>query len=125
MNGVTQQELAERAFLGFAQAIDGHPWLTTQDLARDIETGQAFIWHGQHCDVFVRIAAEAVELGPVCGDVEEMVASVRPAIEGWARDNGFRELHIQAGRNGWSRLLRRHGYDEAAVILRKKLGPIE
>lgn len=119
---MSPEERIQRAKDGFAQALDGHPWVTVESLFEEVAAGHAFIWHGAAADVFVRCDWPVVELGPVAGDVEEMTGEMLPEIEAWAAANGFGEIHVQAGRQGWSRVLRQRGFDEAAVIMRKRIG---
>lgn len=111
----------ERAMAGFEIALVGHPWVSVDTLLEEIAAGHALIWHGRNSDVFVRLDWPVIELGPSAGEVSEMEQEMLPQIEAWAAGQGFREIHVQSGRQGMSRVLRRHGYEEAAVILRKRL----
>lgn len=113
----------EEIWRGFAEAIEGHPFATLEGLAREITDGTATIVYGARSAVFVRWEHDAgvAECGPATGDVDEIVSELRPLIEAEAARIGLREIHIQAGRSGWSRALRPFGYEEAAVILRKTL----
>lgn len=116
----------ERAWAGWTEALDGHPFVTVSDLfaelAQGFSKGQgARWWPGEHSDVFTRIDRGVLEIGPVAGDADEMLNIILPQIEDWARAEGCAEVHVQAGRSGWSRVLKPLGYAEAAVILRKKL----
>jgi hypothetical protein len=115
----TSDRLSARAYAGFTEALEGHPWATVDGLMDEVTAGNAFVWHGERADVFVRLEWPALEVGPICGSVAEVIGKFRPWLEGWAVESGFREIHVQAGRSGWSRTLRKHGYEEAAVILRK------
>jgi len=113
----------EAAWRGFGEAIADHPFVTLDDLANEVLSGQASVVYGERSAVFVRWDTDALvaECGPAAGDVEEILRDLRPVIEEEADRLGLREIHIQAGRVGWSRALRPYGYEEAAVILRKKL----
>jgi len=109
---------------GLAQAIDGHPFVRIDDLIAEVQRGEAEIWVGQNAAVFWRVSGTVIECGPAAGDLDEILRVFRPAIEGWGREHGCKEIHIQAGREGWARVLRSSGYQTAAVILRKHLdGP--
>ena len=112
----------ERAWAGWTEALDGHPFVTVSDLFAELANGTgARWWRGERSDVFTRIDRGVLEIGPVAGDADEMLNIILPQIEDWARAEGCAEVHVQAGRSGWSRVLKPLGYAEAAVILRKKL----
>lgn len=111
----------EEVVAGLAQAIDGHPFVSIDGLLGEVERGEAAIWVGERSAVFWRPSDGVIECGPATGDVQEILAVFRPAIEAWGRDHGCHEIFIQAGRQGWARVLRSWGYEEAAVILRKRL----
>lgn len=109
----------DRARQGWAVALDGHPFVSVDDLIGEIERGEAHCISGARSDVFVRIDRGVLEMGPVAGDLKEMLAML-PHIELWAQANGATEAHVQAGREEWEPVLAPHGYEVAAVILRKK-----
>lgn len=113
--------MRERAREGWAKALEGHPFVTVDDLFAELDRGEALWWRGENSDVFVRVTEGVCEMGPVAGDLDEMMANALPEIEEWARQNGCMEMHVQAGREGWERMLAPHGYEFGAVILRKKL----
>lgn len=113
--------MTERARQGFTQALEGHPFVSVDDLEGDIAKGVGYVWSGAESDVFVRITDNVCEMGPVAGELGEMIEQALPAIEAWARENACGESHIQAGRLGWARILEPHGYELCAVILRKRL----
>lgn len=109
----------ERARNGWAVALDGHPFVNADDLVSEIERGDAHCFSGDASDVFVRLDRGVLEMGPVHGDLKEMLGML-PNIEAWARAHGATEAHVQAGREEWAPVLAPHGYEVAAVILRKK-----
>lgn len=113
--------MTERARQGFAEAISGHPFNTVAGLEAEVEQGKAFVWSGEHSDVFVRIDRGICEVGPAAGDMEEIIKKAKPDIEAWARGNRCSEILIQAGREGWAKALAPFGYQTAAIILRKAL----
>lgn len=113
--------MTPRARDGFAKALDGHPFVTVSMLEQDERDGRGYVWSGAAGDVFVRITDGVCEMGPAAGDAARLIRDALPQIEEWARQNECREMHIQAGRKGWERGLAPHGYECAAVILRKKL----
>ena len=113
---------AAEVWEGFAKALEGHPWVSVDDLARELNAGEATICKGERSAVFVRLSLSPVlECGPACGDIDEVTGPLRAEIEHFAAQHGFTEIHIQAGRQGFARKLRPHGYEEAAVILRKRI----
>ena len=104
-----------------AEAIEGHPFVTVEDLRRDVDEGRAAVWRGERSAVFVRKDGPICEVAPAAGDLAEIIEVGRPAIEAWAFENECTAIHIQAGRAGWVRALAPYGYEEVAVILRKKM----
>lgn len=108
-----------------AEALAEHPHVTVADLQAELGGGNAFLWLGRHSAVFTRINDGVCEMGPVGGDVAEMLKEALPRIEAFARETGCSEMFVQAGRQAWSRALRPYGYEEAAVILRKRLGSLQ
>ena len=108
----------ERAREGWAKALEGHPFVSVDGIIADVERGEAVCISGAHSDIFARIDGSVLELGPVAGDLKEMLAML-PGIERMAQESGATEVHIQAGRTGWSEVLVPFGYEVAAVILRK------
>lgn len=120
MDGDLSPEL-ERARDGWAEALEGHPLVTADDLINEVLSGEAQFWRSDNADVFTRVAWPILEMGPVAGDMSEMLEVLLPKIERWAAAAGCTEIFIQAGRKGWSRVLASRGYSEAAIILRKPL----
>jgi len=110
----------ERARQGWAEALEGHPFINADALIAECERGEAVCWSGAHSDVFTRIDSGVLEIGPVAGDLREMLGML-PRIEAWARTAGATQVHIQAGRAEWEHVLSPLGYAVAAVILRKTL----
>lgn len=113
----------ETAWEGFAKAIEGHPFTTIEELKCDVDEGRATVVMGENSAVVIRwhFAVGVAECAPATGDPDEIVRDLRPVIEETCADYGISEIYIQAGRGAWSRLLRKHGYEEVAVILRKVL----
>lgn len=113
----------EDVWRGFDEALAGHPFNSIETLADELSAGLASIVVGARSAVFVRwdMEARVAECGPATGDVREIITELRPVIEAHAASLGLDSVLIQAGRMGWSRALRAHGYEEAAVILRKRI----
>lgn len=115
--------LSPRARQGFAAALEGHPFNSVEALERDLASGCAHVWSGPGADVFTRIHMEerVCELGPVAGDLNEMLRDALPQIEAWGAGNGCTQMFAQAGRLGLARVMEKHGYRVAGVILVKDL----
>ncbi len=113
--------LSARAREGFAEALAGNPFRSVDDIAAELAAKRGVVWSGKKSDVFVSIDRCVCEMGPVAGSIDELVYAALPQIEAWARENRCTEVHIQAGRQGWAKVLEPHGYEVAAVILRKRL----
>ena len=111
----------QRARDGWAEALAGHPHVTADDLVAEIERDEAQLWREGRSDVFTRICDGVLEMGPVAGSLVEMLEVTLPKIETWARAAGVKQIHVQAGREGWERALKQRGYEVAAVILQKAL----
>lgn len=111
----------QRARDGFTKALEGHPLNSVETLQQEIDQGFAYVWSGEKSDVFVRIGGGVCEMGPAAGELTEIIGQALPAIEHWAEQNNCTDVMIQAGREGWARALAPHGYELAAVILRKRL----
>jgi len=54
------------------------------------------------------------------GDVGEIVGVLIPAAEQWGRDNGC-TIGLIESREGWSKVLKSHGWNPHQVSLRKEL----
>lgn len=112
--------------LGSALA-DPHPTLTVADLDLELRTSPAAtLWTTEKSVVFLRL--ETYENGervlvaaPAAGDLKEILEHGTHAVEVTARENGCSQVVIQAGREGWVRALKEHGYEQVAVVLRKVL----
>ncbi len=52
--------------------------------------------------------------------VPVLTEEIMPKVEAWARAQGATEV-VARGRRGWSRSMKRSGYDEIAVTMRKGL----
>lgn len=112
----------DRARAGFAEALDGHPWITPDELIGEVLEGKAQLWAEGRSDVFTRLHDNGIlEMGPVAGNLVEMLNVTLPKIETWAHAAGAKEIHVQAGREGWERPLKQRGYEVVAVIMRKVL----
>lgn len=112
----------ERARKGWAEALEGHPFVSADELVAEVVEGTAQWWPESRSDVFTRVHEGGIlEMGPVSGNLVEMLNVTLPKIETWAEAAGLKEIFVQAGREGWERALKGRGYEVAAIILRKTL----
>lgn len=122
---MTPEETLARARAGWAEALDGHPLVTADELVKEVTENRGQLWAGESSDVFTRVVdgpgGRVLEMGPVAGDLDEMLSVILPKIEMWAKAAGCTEIHVTAGRHGWTRVLRDRGYEEEAVLLRKDI----
>lgn len=106
-------------------ALENSPGLETiEDVERLIEEGRYFFWPAANCAVITRIdeypearALMAVHGG---GDLEEFLNVVIPQLEEFAACNGF-DYFGGEGREGWSRALKKYGYELAFITMLKPL----
>ena len=118
----------ERALSMLAEALDDpYPVLTVAELDHELRTSDAAaLWVGDRSVVFVRIrdcenGERILEAAPAAGDLSEILGRGTVEIEALARQHDCTQIHVQAGREGWERALKSHGYETAAVLLRKIL----
>ena len=106
---------------------DPHPTLTVADLDLELRTSPAAtLWTTDKSVVFLRLETyengqRVLNAAPAAGDLQEILEHGTHAVEETARENGCSQVMIQAGRKGWAKALKAHGYEEVAVILRKVL----
>lgn len=85
------------------------------------------VWRGARSVVMLRVneptstGEKVCEASPAAGDLTEILERGVADVEAFARHNGCTQVHVRAGRDGWERALRQHGYERTAVILRKVL----
>ena len=82
------------------------------------------VWLGERSAIYTQVQRyndEIVfEAGPAGGELTEILAQV-PRLTDVARDLGCTQAHIIAGRSGWARPLKSHGYEVYDMTLRKIL----
>jgi len=106
---------------------EARPVVTVDELKREAEESpHAGLWRGEKSAIFMRVwSAETgeivMEMAPAGGDLTEIVDVGVPQLEAWAKSVGVTQVVIQAGRDGWERVMKPRGYDRAAVVLRKVL----
>ena len=106
---------------------EAHPTATFDDLREELETDPgAALWMGDRSTVFLRLETyntgeRVLRASPAAGDLEEILTRGVREVEQIARDNRCSQVEVRAGREGWERALKPHGYEVTAIILRKLL----
>lgn len=101
--------------------------VTIDELERELRTSpSAMLWRGKRSAVFLRVETaddgqRTLWAAPAAGDLAEILTHATGDVERVARAQGCAQILIQAGRDGWERALAPHGYERAAVVLRKVL----
>lgn len=110
-----------------AQAVaDPHPIHCADDFREMVEDGRAVMWCGERSAVITQVSphdrtgARVLDVAPAGGDLDEILR-MAPMIEDAARAEGCTQSLVTAGRRGFARALKSHGYEEVAVVLRKML----
>jgi hypothetical protein len=108
----------------FAEAIDPRLY-SIEHLDALLQSGRAQIWVGEAAAIVTEIrtypAGAAVIHGLVAaGDLDEIVDTLIPRAEAWARSIGC-AMAIVESRPGWPRALRQQGYEPHQVSVRKAL----
>ena len=94
------------------------------DVAAMVEAGEARLWCGVASALVTLLEDDPGErrllLWLAGGDLGELVRSLRPQAEAWAKAQGCRRVLI-VGRPGWERALAPEGYAPLARIIAKEL----
>jgi hypothetical protein len=108
----------------FAEAMDPrlHDLLY---LDRLLFSGKAQIWFDEDAAIITEVreyptGARVIHGVVAAGGLEEITDALIPKAEEWARSIGC-VLAIVESREGWSRALRRQGYETHQVAVRKAL----
>ncbi len=113
------------ALIDAALTREQRPVVSVNDLREEAETSaHAGLWRGERSAVFVRIESTStgetvMQLAPAGGDLDELMDVALPQLEDWARSVGVTQVLIQAGRDGWERVMKPRGYERTAIVLRK------
>tara|TARA_R110000868_G_scaffold18728_3_gene81789 strand:- start:4873 stop:5238 length:366 start_codon:yes stop_codon:yes gene_type:complete len=107
-------------------SLEAKPDVGPQDLRDELQSPDAYIWTGERSCVLVRVrdcttGERVCDASPAAGDMNEILERATSEIEDFARLNRCTQIHIRAGRPGWERAFKPHGYERSAVILRKLL----
>ncbi|WP_337187027.1 hypothetical protein [Phenylobacterium sp.] len=97
---------------------------TLDDVRGMVAAGEAQAWAGQAAWMVTTLENDPRDrrlmIWLAGGDFDELVNRLRPAAERWAKSAGCRRAVI-AGRSGWERVLRSHGYAPLARLIAKEL----
>jgi hypothetical protein len=90
-----------------------------------ISSGHAQFWATDKAAIVTHVVtypggAVAVEAIAGAGSQKDMIESIGPAVETWARSIGATHLKV-AGRAGWSRQMKPHGWRHYQDIIVKGL----
>jgi hypothetical protein len=111
-----------RRLLEAAAAHDGLQ--TADDALMAVQSDHAQLWAGKRSVVVTRVndftRARLATIWLAGGDMDELVGTMLPQIETWARENGCSELAL-AGRKGWQRVMGAQGFRTQAYVMRKPL----
>jgi len=95
-----------------------------EDVERMVSKGEAQLWLGQKSAAVTEIIqfpkCKVLHLWLCGGDLREITETMLPEAEAFARKEGCNRL-TTAGRIGWDRVMRTHGFTPAASICAKDL----
>jgi N-acyl-L-homoserine lactone synthetase len=95
-----------------------------EELDAKVADGSALMWSTDKSAVIgeVQRFPNALALHCLCatGDMDEIVTILAPQAEDWARQAGCTHVIVES-REGWARVLRKHGYGAHQITLAKVL----
>lgn len=87
---------------------------TIEDVEADIAAGEAQFWPGRKAAVVTQITDfprfRGLHFWLCGGDLDELTTVMRPYIETWGAERGCQRF-TTAGRQGWQRVMKQHGYE--------------
>ena len=96
---------------------------TEAEIVEHLAKGQAQLWAGERCAFVTQVRdgeTRFLHVWLAGGDMDELLIEMRPQIEAFAKVAGCSDI-IMAGRKGWVRTMRKYGYADVWVALRKEL----
>ena len=97
---------------------------TLEDLRDGVRTGAFQLWVAPHSALLTQIQQypqRKVLCLYLAGGLLNELLDLLPSVLDWARtQHGCQSAYI-AGRGGWARVLRKHGWEETQVILERSL----
>lgn len=95
-----------------------------EDVERMVAEGEAQLWLGQKSAAVTEIVqfprCKTLHLWLCGGDLREITEDMLPKAEAFARAEGCTRL-TTAGRIGWDRVMKTHGFTPAASVCAKEL----
>jgi hypothetical protein len=117
---MTPQEMRERLRKALARSHENY---TIEDLEQELATGRAMLWAGERCALVSTLEQTPthrfLHLWLGAGNLSELI-SLEPGVNAHARALGCAYTSID-GRLGWSRVLRKRGFEVIDGELRKML----
>lgn len=95
---------------------------TEDELLNELLLSRAQLWRGERSAMVTQLVTDDEPYMLVWkggGSLRDLLA-MQPGVEAWARQQGARSVWIN-GRRGWSRALRRAGYETVGENFRKVL----
>lgn len=107
------------------KSLGGDALLSADDIKAQVAAGRGQIWTGEKSAIFTLIedlstGERVCSVGPAGGDLQEILAMMAP-LEAWAKAIGCTQTIVYAGREGWGRVLREHGFAHFQTAYRKVL----
>lgn len=116
----------ERCLPFLAEAIDSAGTHGPEDVREIVRTSQAHIlWPGEKSAMITEF--NDYPLVRECfvwfagGDMDELVGTLLPQVERICEANGVHRI-VEAGRTGWGRVLKKHGYEVTSHVCMKRIG---
>lgn len=108
----------------FAEALDPRLY-RIEHLDALLSAGRAQIWFGEAAAIVTEVRTYPAGAGAIhglvaAGELEEIVETLIPRAEAWARSIGC-VMSIIESRPGWARALRSRGYAPHQLAVRKDL----
>lgn len=109
-----------------APSLGMRPILRLADLQAKLDAGEAQLWSRENSAIYTEIATfpttgeMVLEAGPAGGDLQEIEFLI-PHIEQAAETWGCTQILVNAGREGWRRVLEKRGYELSHIVMRKIL----
>lgn len=108
---------------GFSRAMDP-AFHSIEELDAKVLSGSALLWFGEKSAIAAEVQRfpGALVIHGLCatGEMSEIVGQLIPAAEAWGKSAGCTHATIES-REGWVRVLKKHGYGPHTVTLGKVL----
>lgn len=95
-----------------------------EDVEKQIDDGEAMLWLGENSAAVTEILryprAKVFHVWLAGGDMDEITNQMLPKAEAFARVEGCTKMTM-GGRNGWNRVMVKHGFTPLASVCAKEL----